>query len=182
MATKIVKPPKQLYVVSKSAPEYEYPNKDSSGYTDYTNRVELPHNFGFLHPHEPHLKGDADRKETQLGWAYAGQTLYQIGEQFWVKGTEYDYSTRRNIPYDRPLEPEYCPRVWDNVPLTGFRIIDTVNRYRGNKLFKVLDPRGVEFEVTVASLFALLMEGEVKEGEIMSPCVWKSNKNLIVVK
>jgi hypothetical protein len=27
-----------------------------------------------------------------------------------------------------------------------------------------------------------LMEGEVKEGEIISPCVWKANKNLIVVK
>jgi hypothetical protein len=45
-----------------------------------------------------------------------------------------------------------------------------------------MDPRGVEFEVTVASLFTLLMEGEVKEGEIISPCVWKANKNLIVVK
>jgi hypothetical protein len=176
MATKISKPPKQLYVVSKSAPEYEYPVAG-----DWTNRIETSHNFGFLHPHEPHLKGDASRKETQHTWAYR-QTLYKIGEQFWVKGTEYDYSIRQNIQYNRPLEPEYAPRIWDNVPLTGFRIIDTVNRYRGNKLFKVMDPRGVEFEVTVASLFTLLMEGEVKEGEIISPCVWKANKNLIVVK
>jgi hypothetical protein len=176
MATKISKPPKQLYVVSKNTPEYEYPVAG-----DWQNRVEVPHNFGFLHPHEPHLKGDASRKETQLGWAYSRQTLYKVGEQFWVKGHEYDYSTRQNVQFDRPLEPEYWPRVWDNVPLTGFRIIDTVNRSRGNKLLKVLDPRGVEFEITVKSLFTLLMEGEVKHGEIMSPCVWQTNKNLVVV-
>lgn len=181
MATKIVKLPKQLYVVSKNVPEHEYPTKDSSGRTDYTNRVELPHNFGFLHPHEPHLKGDASRKQTQLSWAYS-VGYYTIGDQHWVRGREYDWSTRAHFDFDRPIEPEYAPRVWDNEPLTGFRIIDTVNRYRGNKLFKVLDPRGVEFEVTVASLFALLMDGEVKEGEIMSPCIWKANKNLIVVK
>lgn len=181
MASKIVKLPNQLYVVSKSAPEHEYPNRDSSGRIDYNDRIETPHNFGFLHPHQPHLAADASRKETQVRWAYNGQ-MYQIGEQFWIKGRDYDWQTRQHIDYDRPLEPEYAPRIWDNVPLTGFRIIDTVNRYRGNKLFKVMDPRGVEFEVTVASLFALLMDGEVNEGEIMSPCVWKANKNLIVVK
>lgn len=60
-------------------------------------------------------------------------------------------------------------------------IIDTVNRYRGNKLFKVLDPRGVEFEVTVKSLFAILMTGTVTKGVIQGKCVWKANKNLILV-
>jgi hypothetical protein len=176
MATKIVKLPKQLYVVSKNTPETEYPVAG-----DWNNRIETPHNFGFLHPHEPHLKGDASRKKTQLSWAYSAG-YYTIGDQHWVRGRDYDWSTRAYFDFDRPIEPEYAPRIWDNVPLTGFRIIDTVNRYRGNKLFKVMDPRGVEFEVTVANLFTLLMDGKVNEGEIMSPCMWKANKNLVVVK
>jgi hypothetical protein len=72
------------------------------------------------------------------------------------------------------------PQVWDNVPLPGFRIIDTVNRYRGNKLFKVLDPRGVEFEITAKSLFHIVCEGEISHGVITTPCIWKSNKDLRV--
>lgn len=182
MATK-TKFPKQLYVVSQNRPEYEYPNSDVG---NYNHKIETPHNFGFLHPHEPHLKPDASRKETQMIWAYGGgyhgHTVYQLGDQWWVKGEEYNYSTRVKEPFDRMIDPRYAPRVWDNEPLTGFTIIDTVNRYRGNKLFKVLDPRGVEFEITVSSLFQLLMDGCVDKGVITVPCIWKANKNLVVVK
>jgi hypothetical protein len=176
MANKPVKIPKQLFVVSKSAPEHEYPNRD-----DYSVRITTEHNFGFLHAHEPHLKNDSSKKQVQFGWAYGGSHVYKVGDQYWFKGSDYDWGMRTRIHFDRPIDPEYAPRVWDNEPLTGFRIIDTVNRYRGNKLFKVLDPRGVEFEVTVASLFALLSDGEIRKGEILSPCVWKANKSLIVV-
>ena len=60
--------------------------------------------------------------------------------------------------------------------------IDTVRRYRGNKLFKVKDPRGLVFEITVASMFEILQDGVVEKGIIKSPCIWKTNKNLIVVE
>lgn len=173
-----VKIPKQIFVVSQNRPEFEYPNPD-----DWKIKIETPHNFGFLHPHEPHLKPDVARKQTQMSWAYNG-TPYQLGDQWWIKGNdrEFDHVARTWIfhPFDHPMDPTYAPRVWDNVPLAGFVLIDTVNRYRGNKLFKVLDPRGVEFEITVASLFEILMNGVVDKGVILSPCLWKANKNLVV--
>jgi hypothetical protein len=178
-ATTKTKFPKQLYVVSQNRPEYEYPDPGN-----YQNKIETPHNFGFLHPHEPHLKPDASRKETQIRWAYSHGEPYQIGDQWWIKGNEreYDYNTRQWMyhPFDHMMDPRYAPRVWDNEPLTGFQIIDTVNRYRGNKLFKVMDPRGVEFEITASSLFQLLMDGAVDKGVITVPCLWKANKNLVV--
>jgi hypothetical protein len=179
MATTRNRIPKQLYVVSASRPEYEYPNSDSG---DYNYKIETPHNFGFLHPHEPNQKADEKRKDTQHSWAYNGGELYRIGDQWWLKGREYDYTARQYDTFDRMLDPQFAPRIWNNEPLAGFRIIDTVNRYRGNKLFKVLDPRGVEFEITVSSLFQLLMDGCVDKGEITVPCIWKANKNLIVAQ
>ena len=118
-----------------------------------------------------------------MSWAYSGIQYESNGEWF-EKGDDWswDYSTQTRIitPYDRKIAAEYAPRVWDNVPLSGFKLIDTVNRYRGNKLFKVLDPRGVEFEITVQSLYGILCEGAVKHGVILNECVWKSGKNLVV--
>lgn len=176
MATKS-KIPEKLYVVSKLTRETVGRYDELGPGTGYQYE---DHNFGFLHPHEPHAKTDSDRKETQHSWAYSG-TQYQIGDQWWVKGAEWDYTTQARVYFDRPIDPLYAPRVWINEPLDGFRIIDTVNRYRGNKLFKVLDPRGIEFELTVASLFTIITDGTIDRGCILSKCVWKTNKNLVVV-
>ena len=90
--------------------------------------------------------------------------------------------SHKSIPYDRPIDPLYAPKIWDNVPMEGFKIIDTVNRYRGNKLFKVLDPRGIEFEITVQSLYHLLQEGTVRNGVILDACVWMKGKDLVVAR
>lgn len=169
--------PKQLFIVSKNYPEHEYPIEG-----DWTTVIKTDHNFGFLHPHEPGKTSDDKRKATQIGWAYDGE-VYQRNDEWWHKGSRYDYSVMPVVrqTYDEPIDLLYAPRVWDNTPQTGFKIIDTVSRYRGNKLMKVLDPRGIEFEITIQSLYHLLQAGEVKKGEITVPCVWMGNKNLIVV-
>jgi hypothetical protein len=177
MAT--VKIPKQLYIVSKNVIDREWSTPD------YKTCTETAHNFGFLHPHEPTLKPDAKRKQTQHDWAYSGEQYLRDG--VWcVKGSDREWRHGDNqwkvTYYDKPIEPEYAPRIWVNEPLTGFKIIDTVNRYRGNKLFKVLDPRGLEFEITVASLFEIIQIGTIENGIIKSACVWKANKNLVVVE
>lgn len=172
MATK--KYPAKIFVVSKNRVER---------YSDdgWKTTQEDHHNFGFLHPHEPQLKTDANRKETQLGWAYKG-TVYRIGDQYWHKGIDRRWENGVTVmeKFDGPIDPQYAPRVWDNVPLTGFRIIDTVSRDRGNKLFKVMDPRGIEFEITALSLFHIITDGEIIKGEIMTPCIWKCNKALCI--
>lgn len=178
---KLTKIPKQLFVVSKAVNETAYDYDADGNYIG--NHVAEVHNFGFLHPHES-TKADAKRKETQLSWAYSGQ-VYQEGDVWRRKGFEWAWvpgGPRQGKPFDVPIEIAYAPRIWDNVPLSGFKIIDTVCRYRGNKLFKVLDPRGVEFEITAASLFNIIMNGRVENGEILDTCVWKANKNLVVVK
>jgi len=175
-----VKIPKQLYIVSMKVVEREYSKPDYETFTETT------HNFGFLHPHEPTVKTDAKRKKTQYEWAYwdgYGANAYQTETGEWrVKGLRYNYSTRQRVEFDEPIDKDYEPRVWDNEPLTGFTIVDTVNRYRGNKLFKVQDPRGVQFEVTVASLFEIIQHGTIEKGLIKDACVWKGNKNLVIAK
>jgi hypothetical protein len=174
------KVPDQIYVVSQRRVETEYDKDPVTGV--WTVKSEIEHNFGFLHPHEPNKATDAKRKHTQHAWAYHG--LYEKNGEFWEKGADwkYDAITQKynSIPYDRPIDPLYAPRIWDNVPLSGFKIIDTVNRYRGNKLFKVMDPRGIEFEITVQSLFHLLQEGSVRNGVILDQCLWMKGKDLVV--
>ena len=177
--------PKQLYVTLKKVVEREYSKPDYNTYT------ETESNFGFLHPHEPNLKTDAKRKETQNDWAYNHgysymNNVYQTDTGEWRHGGfKYQYVPGQQsvrIDYDDPIPLEYSPRVWENEPLTGFMIVDTVNRYRGNKLFKVLDPRGIQFEVTVASLFEIIQHGTIEKGQIMDACLWKGNKNLVLAK
>jgi hypothetical protein len=174
--------PDQIYVVSQNRPETEYTKDPVTGVWSTKNVTD--HNFGFLHPHEPTKATDAKRKSTQHSWAYYG--LYEKNGEFWEKGTDWKYDpvmhSHSSVPYDRPIDPLYAPRIWDNVPMAEFKIIDTVNRYRGNKLFKVLDPRGVEFEITVQSLYHLLQESTVRNGVILDECVWMKGKDLVVAR
>jgi hypothetical protein len=181
------KVPDQIYVVSQNRPENEYDRDPVTGV--WITKHVTDHNFGFLHPHEPNKATDAKRKRTQHEWAYSG--LYEKNGEFWEKGSEWKYTPDTPnanghpytvINYDRPIDPLYAPRVWDNVPMSGFKIIDTVNRYRGNKLFKVMDPRGVEFEITVQSLYHLLQESTVRNGVILDECVWMKGKDLVVAR
>lgn len=184
----MAKIPDEVYVTAMSRPEREYPIPGN-----YNHFIETDHTFGFLHPHEPKLKADAKRKKTQMDWAYGSGYDYGTGRVWgpyekngvwWQKGADvtWDPVTHRQIrtEYDRPIPDHLAPKIWANTPLTGFKLIDTVNRYRGNKLFKVLDPRGVEFEITVNSLYHILQEGTVQNGIILDACVWKSGKNLVV--
>ena len=175
----MAKVPAEIYVVSQNRIETEYPIKGN-----WSVKNEIDHNFGFLHPHEPTKATDSKRKITQHSWAYHG--YYEKNGEAWEKGSDWKYDpimhSHSSIPYDRQIDPLYAPKIWDNVPLEGFKLIDTVNRYRGNKLFKVLDPRGIEFEITVQSLFHLLQEGTVSNGIIQDPCVWMKNKDLVVAR
>jgi hypothetical protein len=175
----MAKIPSEIYVVSQNRIETEYPIPGN-----WNVKNEIEHNFGFLHPHEPNKATDAKRKKTQHDWAYRG--LYEKNGEFWERGNDYvfDSLTRKYeiVAFDRRIPDEYAPRVWENRPLEGFKLIDTVNRYRGNKLFKVLDPRGVEFEITVQSLFHILQEGTVSGGIIKDACVWAKGKDLVVAR
>ena len=98
------------------------------------------------------------------------------------------WSRRANVfdwnprPKTEAIDPEYIPEIWDNVPLDGFEIVDTVRQYGGNKLFRVKDPRGVEFEIKAECLFEILSDGTISKGKILDKCIWLGNKRLQVVK
>lgn len=177
MGTVSKKLPARLFVTAKLEQESV---KDCNAGTGWATE---DHTLGFLHPHDPSQKGDDARKNTQLEWAYEGE-VYKIGDQYWHRGATrvFDRQTASVVytQYDNPIDPVYAPRIWINEPLSGFKIINTVARDRGNKLFKVLDPRGVEFEITVASLFEIIQKGDISCGVICSPCMWKANKNLVI--
>ena len=189
VAKKEKAPPKQLFVVSQDREEYEW-----SETGQWEDRIVTHHNFGFLHPHEPQTRPDVNRKRTQMQWAYGYKEVYQKEDGvWWWKGDTGKWIQHKDIDprtgkpryeyipkhFDEPIPLDYAPKIWDNVPLSGFRIISPVNRNRGNKLLKVLDPRGIEFEITVNSAFNLLDTGTISKGEIKGKCVWKMNKELV---
>lgn len=72
---------------------------------------------------------------------------------------------------------------YDNVPVTGVVIGDSVSRWTtDNKLFRVLDPRGFEVEVPTGNIAALLKYRNVKNGVIQEECVWgrEGNSHLLL--
>lgn len=168
---KLTKLPAQIYVTSREMHDHDY--------IDGKWVVVNTYKFGFLHPHEPNKKTDAKRKELQKKWAYGRY------EEVDGKVVSLDWTYNHNgKEYTKLVIPEeHQPAILDNVPLTGFKIIDTVSRYStGNKLVKVLDPRGFVFEITIASLFGIIQDGSIINAVIQEPCVWLSNKNLITWK
>lgn len=175
---KIKNMPAELFVVAKKIEDYEYV-QDANG--NWGKGLSTFSKFGFLH-----ANGNVSKQRTQLGWAYDGDPHQEFDGTWWhntykIENGCYVRQGNQLVTERVQIDPELAPQVWKNVPLTGFKIIDTVNRYRGNKLMKVLDPRGVEFEITIKSLFQIISNGTIKNGEIMDACVWKTNKDLVIV-
>jgi hypothetical protein len=155
-----MKIPKQLYVTGR----------------EYGNYIQ-----GFLHPHEPTSKTDAKKKKTQMEWAYGfyGQAgAYETNDGL-------VYLSRRNVLFGMYTEgytltlADYQPQVWENEPLEGFKIRQSVSRSStSNKLWQIDDPRGVVFEITTGCMETLLEQGTVSKNEILGKCIWLGNKNL----
>jgi hypothetical protein len=165
----MAKLPKQLYVVTRKQ----------------SDAVPL----GFLGAFEPGKSAFDKRKFTQDKWAYLnfsgmhGTTLKEINGEYWVEGIKWEWDTVLNKSISNPCHQlvELPPQVWDNTPMTGFAITKSVSRYStSNKLWRILDPRNVEFEITTSSLEEIIMKSTIKNGVIQDPCVWVTSKNLIV--
>jgi hypothetical protein len=158
---KMAKIPKELYVTVKIPYEGEV--------------VDYP--LGFLHAHEPHLSTSAKKRDTQESWAYSGEIFEQSGK--WYRKT---FSWKSGQYETQEIETPYIPRVWTNEPLNGFKILTSVSRYStSNKLWRILDPRGIQFEITTGCLENLILETDLVKGEIQGKCIWVSNKNLMLV-
>lgn len=175
MASKKI--PKQLYVTARSQGAGLVP-------------------LGFLNSYEPGKVAFESKKNTQEKWAYweyshiIDARVEMHGPDGWVVGDEWAYDNSKQygqpgytyrVPVRKPLE--FPPLIWDNTPMRGFKIEKSVSRYStSNKLWRILDPRNVEFEITTLVLEQLIDDaGILKGGEIDAPCVWQANKNLVIV-
>jgi hypothetical protein len=176
--------PDQLFVTFKKELVRDFPNGYTQPYVDSENRV------GFLSHHQPNRASDEKRKKTQFDWAYGRPRrvyqerpcrVYQDAWGMWrKKGSDFNYTTHQYVPYDDPIEVEYAPQIWENVPIDGFTIVNVVSRSKGNKLFRVEDPRGGQFEITSYALYDIALQGSIVQGKILNKCVWKSGHVLVI--
>ncbi len=169
--------PKQLYLVLKHQHNGEDP-------------------LGFIHAYEPNSKGFVKKKITQDQWAYLSR-YYESSIEFndtdklyWIRGWTWEnipanelepgskFSSKK-VFIDKPIEAVCQPRILDNEPLEGFKILKSVSRYTtSNKLWRILDPRGFQLEVSTDNLEDLLMDTTVIKGDIVGKCVWVANKRI----
>lgn len=149
-------------------------------------KVPKPHLFGVVAKHNPAEKEDAKRKNSQYEQAYrycdrAGiyrryPTFFTKDGYLWVK-----YEVRYGTYKEEAIDADLQPIVYDNVPMTGFKIMESVNRSTNNKVWRILDPRGFVSEIFTKSLGDIIMNSDIHRGQIMSKCIWTGSKSLKVV-
>lgn len=171
----MIKYPKQLYVVARGV----------------GTPTEPP--LGFFHVYEPGKSAFEKKRETQIKWAYQDYSnLYdfefvELHGQWCAKGykTERDPNSPAgtyksiNVPYCYPVP--FQPQIWDNEPSHGFKIMESVSRYStSNKLWRILDPHNVEFEVSTDVMENIIHSATITKGLIENRCVWTKAKVLEV--
>lgn len=91
----------------------------------------------------------AKRKETMFSWMRVG--------------------------YGKEPDPERL-KTFDNVPLTGFRFDHSVSRWTtSNKWFTISDPRGFQLQIAADNLGDIILNTEIKNGELLGEYVWAKN-------
>jgi hypothetical protein len=183
-----IKIPAQVYVTAKKQPIYDnYDNRDANG-------VAIPTGYGpplgFLHPWNP-KKPDDNKHNTQREWAYKEYIndfkCEDRGGHLWISGWKYDRSASRGQwPPNKIIIGEFAdpqPMLLDNTPLPGFVVQRSVSRYStSNKLWRILDPRGFELEITTGCMENIIDAATIlKGGLIDANCVWAGGKSLVVV-
>ena len=128
-------------------------------YVGFQSHGENQPLLGFAAPYEDNAAGKK-RMATVDSWARPGSD--------YVKQADGKYETiqREGIP----------TKIVDNVPVAGFKIADDIRRTYwggGNVVWRVLDPRGYELEISSANLSRIIDSvGLSKGGEIPVKCVW----------
>lgn len=177
--------PAKLYVTAK----HEFYDRNNPP-------AVLPPPLGFLNAYEPGKTSFDKKKATQEEWAYGGWNynsynnwnikhfkLELHGPEYWIVGDRYGEWQNGNrviIPFAELVDPQ--PGIWDNHPLPGFKILKSVSRSStSNKLWRILDPRGVQFEISTLCMETIIENSAIRQGGVIDKdCYWVSNKNLIV--
>lgn len=143
-------------------------------------------------------KNEAQRKWAKYEYDATGNFIRTFNHRrIWADGSIYSFGTipevylqqvgcNRSAVWEflklvfdsEPLNESLKPRVVDNVPRSGFKIVDTVTRYStSNKLWRILDPYGFELEISTANMEEIIMGGLIDKGEIIGQCIWDFGKN-----
>ena len=109
-----------------------------------------------------------ERDNTKLGFICdANNQKQRETVDAWSKGN-----------YWNKIENPCVGEEIDNIPLTGFKIVDVVSRYStSNKWYRILDPRGFELEISADNLLNICINSKVNNGLIEDECVWGKNNS-----
>lgn len=129
--------------------------------SEYGNRYNA-----YIHSPSYRLEGD----EIELIDFVRDETLPEVTASFdqSVKCTNYRAVA---LPKDHDL----YPKVLDNVPQAGFKFTEEVRRVYwggGNVVWRVLDPRGFQLEISSSNLARIMDCSTITNGEIMDQCIW----------
>lgn len=169
MSTKPPKIPKQLFVTLK---------KQDNRSWDGTQWVDGPaiYPLGFVGEYAPTTQAFTKRKATQMQWAY-GYGYEEHADGIWVSEGREWIDGKYELKPCRRADDEYQPRLIVNEPIEGFSIQRSVSRYgTSNKVWRVLDPRGFEFEISSATFEDLVLQGMIIKGVIQGPCIYHTGK------
>lgn len=83
-------------------------------------------------------------------------------------------------------EPKIEGKIYDNTPMTGFKIVGWADRWStDNKTARILDPRGFMLEIYIPNLVAIIQDTTIVNGEIKDELIWAregANNALISTK
>lgn len=163
----------RLYITLKQQYDSESIYNELTGKWEHTRTELEPLAFGSACNKSGNF--NEKRMETQRDWAY-GQYKIINGEVF-ETGNRYDYNKQIVVHVTNQLA-KYQPQIIDNIPIAGFKIEKIATRWRtANKLFRVSDPRGFEFEITAQNLLELMNSCIIDKGEVRGKCKWDFGKN-----
>jgi len=81
----------------------------------------------------------------------------------------------RKYTVDNWSDKDIESKVIENTPQYGFKILDSFKRHKGNKGFRLFDPRGFELEISVENMVEILLECTVSHGLFTDKMVWMRN-------
>lgn len=176
------KPPAQIRVT------FQYKHWETDDETGVRSYPEPPLGFAIAYTPED-KKWSSDKHRVQDEWAYSFFHKWRYDGENFIVAVEHRWGKQPNGKYEHvylpeaPILPELQPRILDNVPQTGFKLMKSVTRYStSNKLWRVLDPRGFMLEISTQNLEDILLEGKIEKGLIDGSFVWQPGRTVKLVR
>lgn len=128
--------------------------------------------LGFATRYDPNGQLGVERNRRAFKWAY--NDYFERDGLVYVK--DYTWKNNQRVEWEEPATVQ--PMIVSNVPLRNFSIASTVSRSTtNNKLWRILDPRVFELEISTANMEDILNAGTVVKGVIQDQCKWDLGKS-----